>query len=172
LLIAVFGGFIYSLNKERSEREAEAQKQLEPYNNKIERYLKRNSFSKNRIPAKGNVIFVDEKTKKLDKLTDYSISFSNQPKAPDEVDSVVLYSCDYIQVSSYTNGSKAMQYICAFTVIDIATGTWSNWGEFKGTMPAGEIKRKAGNTSDAIGGQAIYSFFNAGGLVTRGTALQ
>lgn len=59
--------------------------------------------------------------------------------------------------------------MCQFTVIDVASGAWSKWGEFRGTIPAGEIKRKRASTSDENGGRAIDSFFAAGGLMSRKT---
>lgn len=172
VVIALFGGFIYWMNKEKDDRETEAQAKLQPYNSQVERYLKKNSIAKNPISAQGNVVFINEKTKKVDKFSDYTISPYNQPNGPLDVDSVVLHDCEYVQVGSYTNGSKATQHVCNFTVIDVASGTWSNWGEFKGTMPPEEIKRKRGSTSDESGGRAIDSFFRAGGLVTRQTPSQ
>ena len=167
IVISVFGGFIYYMNKQKDDKESAEQAKLEPYNIQIERYLKNSSITDVKIPAKGNIIFVDEKTRRVDKFSDYTISPYNQPTDPDDVDSVVLHNCDYVQVGSYTNGSKAMQHSCSFTVIDVATGAWSNWGEFRGTMPPEEIKRKRGSSSDETGGRAIYSFFKAGGLVDR-----
>lgn len=172
VMILIFGGFIYFINKGKDDRENKALAELEPYNNQIERYLKKNLVTKNRIPAKGNIIFVNEKTSRVDKFSDYTIIPYNQPKDPGEIDSVVLHNCEYVQVGSYSNGSKAMQHVCDFTVIDVATGTWSSWGKFKGSMPSEEIRRKRGSSSDETGGRAIYSFFDAGGLVARRTTPQ
>lgn len=170
IIVLLFGGFIHFMKSKEQEREMEAQATLAPYNAEIERYLARKSFAKPKLPAKGNVIFVDEKTRRVDKFSDYAISTYNQPKSPSNVDSVILHSCEYEQVGSYSNGSKAMQHVCNFTVIDVASSTWSKWGEIRGTMPPEEIKRKRGSTSDETGGRAIYSFFSAGGLITRRTA--
>lgn len=170
IIVLLFGGFIYFMKSKEQEREMEAQAKLAPYNAEIERYLARKSFAKPKLPAKGNVIFVDEKTRRVDKFSDYAISPYNQPKSPSNVDSVILHSCEYEQVGSYSNGSKAMQHVCNFTVIDVGSSAWSKWGEIRGTMPPEEIKRKRGSTSDETGGRAIYSFFSAGGLITRRTA--
>jgi len=172
VIVGIFGGFIYYMNKIHADKERETQAQLSPYNDQIARYLNKKSVANGRIAAKGNVIFVNEKTRKLDKFSDYTISPYNQPQSPDEVDSVVLHNCEYVQVATYSNGSKALQQACSFTVVHVASGVWSSWGEFKGTMPAAEIKRKRGSTTDELGGKAIYSFFDAGGLVTRKTAPQ
>lgn len=172
VIAGIFGGFIYYMNKIEDDKEREMQAQLFPYNEQISRYLVKKSVADSRIAAKGNVIFVNEKTRKVDKFSDYTIGPYNQPKSPNEVDSVVLHNCEYVQIDSYSNGSKALQQTCGFTVVDVASGIWSSWGEFKGTMPAAEIKRKRGSTSDERGGKAIYSFFDAGGLVTRRTAPQ
>ncbi len=163
----VFGGFIYYMESAKQKREADAQAELAPYNAEVERYLARSSFAKPKIPAKGKVIFVDEKTRRLDKFSDHSSSPLNQPTSPADVDSVVLHNCEYEQVGAYTNGSKAMQQVCSFTVIDVASGAWSKWGELRGTLPPEEIKRKRGSTSDETGGRALYAFFSAGGLVTK-----
>lgn len=170
VIVLVFGGFIYFMESKEQEREMNAQAKLEPYNAEIERYLARKSGGKPKSPAKGNVIFVDAKTRRVDKFSDYTISPHNQPNSPSNVDSVILHNCDYEQVGSYSNGSKAMQQVCNFTVIDVASSTWSEWGEIRGTAPSNEIKRKRGSTSDETGGRAIYSFFSAGGLITRRTA--
>jgi len=166
IIILLFGGFVYYMESRDREREAEAQEKLAPYNAQIERYLARTSFAEPRVPAKGNVIFVDEKTRRVDKFSDYTLSPYNQPKNPSDVDSVILHSCEYEQVGSYSNGSKAMQHVCDFTVIDVASGVWSKWGKMRGTMPSDEIKRKRGSTSDESGGRAIYSFLASGGLIT------
>lgn len=157
------------MKSNKQEQEAAAQAQLAPYNAEIDRYLAKKSFAKPKIPAKGNVIVVDEKTRRVDKFADYTYMIGpfNQPKSPSNVDSVILHSCDYEQVGSYSNGSKAMQQVCNFTVIDVASGAWSKWGEVRGKVPPDEIKRKWGNNSDETGGRAIYSFFSAGGLIAR-----
>lgn len=170
VIATLFGGFIYYMESEKQEKEMEAQAKLEPYNASVKRYLARRSFAMTRAAAKGNVIFVNEKTMRVDKFTDYTLSPYNQPSGPDQVDSVVLHSCEYEQVGSYTNGSKALQQVCTFTVIDVASGVWSKWGEFRGTMPPEEITRKRGSRADETGGRAIYSFFSAGGLITRSSA--
>ena len=170
VIIFLFGGFVYYMKSQEQEREMDAQAKLAPYNAELERYLLRRSVAKARIPARGNVIFVDEKTRRVDKFADYTISPYNQPNSPNDVDSVVLHNCEYEQVGSYANGSKALQQVCSFTVIDVASGAWSKWGELRGSIPPEEIKRKRGSTADETGGRAIYSFFSAGGLVTRRNA--
>lgn len=172
IVLLLIGGFIYFTESKKQAREMDAQAKLGPYNAEIERYLARKSLAKPKFPAKGNVIFIDEKTRRVDKFSDYTISPYNQPNSPSNVDSVILHSCEYEQVGSYSNGSKAMQQVCKFTVIDVASSVWSEWGKIRGTMPPSEIKRKRGSTSDEFGGRAIYSFFSAGGLVTRKTAFE
>ncbi|RYF35710.1 MAG: hypothetical protein EOO38_28690 [Cytophagaceae bacterium] len=160
------------MNKTKDYTESAAQEKLEPYNAQINRYLAKKSTATTRLAASGAILFVDEKTRRVDKFSDHIISPYNQPADPDHVDSVVLHTCDYVEVNTYTNGSKALQHTCNFTVVNVSTGAWSNWGEFKGSMPASEIKRKRGSTSDERGGKASDAFFAAGGLVTRRTAPQ
>lgn len=167
LIIGLFGGFIYYMKKQTNDAETKAQAELTPYNDQIDRYMTKKLDADTLIPASGNVIFVDAKTRKLDKLTEYGLSPYNTPKSPMDVDSVVLHSCDYLQVGTYSNGSRAMQQVCEFTVIDVLTGAWSKWGEFKGSMPLDEIQRRRGSNSDEIGGRAVNAFFMAGGLVHR-----
>ena len=169
-MILLFGGFVYLIERKKQTQEADAQSVLKPYNAEIDRYLAKKSITKPKLQAIGNVIFVDEKTRRVDKFSNYTISPYNQPQSPSNVDSVVLHNCEYEKVGSYSNGSKAMQQVCNFTVIDVASGAWSKWGEFRGSMPSDEITRRPGGTSDETGGRAIYSFFSAGGLVNRSTA--
>lgn len=165
--IGVIGGVIVFLAERDTVKEEKAQVLLTPYNAQINRYLKKKAVVKDKTPAQGNVIFVDEVTRTVDKFSDYTISPYNLPKTPDDVDSVILHTCAYVQVGAYSNGSKALQQVCNFTTIAVGSGAWSNWGEFRGTMPPEEIKRKRGSTSDEKGGRAIYQFFGAGGLVDR-----
>lgn len=170
VMVSFFGAIVYFTETGKKEREIEAQIGLTPYKAEIERYLAKKSVAKAKLPAKGNVVFIDELTRTVDKFSDYTISPHNQPKDPKDVDSVILHRCKYEQVGSYTNGSRAMQHVCNFTVIDVASGAWSDWGEFRGTMPLDEIRRRRVSTSDETGGRAVYSFFSSGGLVSRGTA--
>ena len=171
-IILLFGGFIYLMKSKEQEREINDQTKLAPYNAEIERYLARKSFAAGKMPARGKVIFVNEKTRQVDKFSDYTISPYNQPENPKNVDSVILHNCEYEQVGSYSNGSRALQQVCIFTVIDVASSAWSKWGELRGTAPPTEIKRKRGSTSDETGGRAIYSFFSAGGLITKRAATE
>lgn len=169
-VIACFGGFVYYMERDKFEAEREAQRTLVPYKTELERYLTKKSVAKHRIPAYGKVVFVEGSTKQLGKFSDYPVSSPNQPNDPREVDSVVLHNCVYAQVGSYSNGSRAMQHVCDFTVIEVSTGTWSHWGEFRGSMPRQEISRKRGSTSDENGGKAIYAFIEAGGIVQRASS--
>lgn len=164
-IVGLFGGFIYFMKTQEGNREEQYKSELSPYNDQTERYLKSKSSAEDRIPAQGQVIFIKEKTRRLEKFSDYTLSARNQPKDPKNVDSVVLHNCDYVQVGSYTNGAKAMQHVCELTVIDVASGAWSKWGVHKGKMPPEEIKRKRGGSSDENGAHAIYSFIAAGGII-------
>lgn len=164
LLLAIFGGFIYFMGTSEQNREKAVQEELQPYNDQISRYMTKKVISDKKTPARGNIIFVDEKTKKVNKFSDYTLSPYNTPKSPSEVDSVVLHNCNYVEVGMYSGGSRALQQVCKFTVIDVASGTWSSWGEFSGDMPQKEIKRKIGQKIDEKGSPAMYSFFNAGGI--------
>lgn len=172
IMVGFFGGTIYFVEEGKRKTEMVAQSKLAPYNAQIDRYLNKKLIAKNKVPAQGKIVFVDEKTKTLDKFSDYQIIPSDEPSTPDEVNSVILHNCEYLQVGTYTNGSKAMQHVCDFTVINVDSGAWSTWGEFRGTMPPEEIRRKRASSSDETGGLAIYSFFAAGGLVHRKAAAQ
>lgn len=167
VVISIFGGFIWYMTKSDDDREAARQAAVAPYNAQVSRYLKKNFVAEGRLPAKGKIIVIDGNTNSSDKFLDSNLGKERQPTSPNEVDSVVLHKCRYDQVGSYSNGSRALQQVCAVDVIDVATGGWSSWGEFQGTAPPSEIKRKRGSTSDEKGGSALYGFYSAGGLERR-----
>ena len=162
---------IYNHNEQAGEKAAEkavqVRAELALFNAQVDRYLTKKSVTKGRVPAHGRVIFVNERSRKVDKFDDLVPSM--QPKDPSEVDSVILHKCDYVEVGRYANGARALQNVCEFTVIDVVSGAWSHWGEFKGTKPPSEIRRRRTSTSDenVNGGGAVYEFYRAGGLVTR-----
>ena len=163
-VISIFGGFIWYMTKSDDDREAAAQAAVAPYNAQMSRYLKKNFVAEGRLPAKGKIVVVDGNTRSSDKFSDSNLGRERQPTSPNDVDSVVLHKCRYDQVGSYSNGSRALQHVCTVDVIDVASGSWSSWGEFQGTAPPSEIKRKRGSTSDEKGGGALYGFYQAGGL--------
>jgi hypothetical protein len=163
-IVIVFGGFIYFMTGWKNGIEQDALLKVAPYTAEVERYLKKKSVAKEKIPAHGHVLFVDEKTRTVDKFSDHITDARNRPTGPADVDSAVLHNCDYVEVGMYTNGARAMQHVCNFTVVDVASGAWSNWGEFRGTMPPQEVKRRQSSSSDETGGLAVYSFLAAGGL--------
>jgi hypothetical protein len=155
VVISIFGGFIWYMTKSDDDREASAQAAVAPYNAQMSRYLKKNFVAEGRLPAKGKIVVVDGNTRSSDKFSNSNLGRERQPTGPSDVDSVVLHKCRYDQVGSYSNGSRALQHVCTVDVIDVASGGWSSWGEFLGTAPPSEIKRKRGSTSDEMGGGAI-----------------
>ena len=164
IIISVFGGLVWYVTKSDEDRESAAQDEVAPYNAQMSRYLKKTFVVDGRVPAKGRIILVDGNTRSSDKFLDSNLGKVRQPSSPNEVDSVVLHKCRYDQVGSYSNGSRALQHVCTVDVIDVATGGWSSWGEFQGTAPPSEIKRKRGSTADEKGGGALFGFYDAGGL--------
>lgn len=164
LIIGSIAYFLFKSSKEREIKEQRDQEVVAPFNDKAEMYLKKLRFSGVKKPATGKIIYIDSKTRKVDKFSEHNLHRSNQPENPDDVDSVILYSCEYEHVGTYSTGIKALQHVCDFTVIDVKTSTWSVWGEFKGEMPPAEIRRKVGSSYDEKGPSAHFEFNRAGGL--------
>ena len=167
LAVLVIIGGIISSQREHAKSERKSLSEVAPFQNNIDLYLKKKSLASPNTPAKGKVIFVNDIPRKVDVFSGsearHLLEPTRLPNTPSDVASVVLYRCEYIEIGRYTNGTTGSQEVCNFKVVDVRTGAWSEWGEFRGSMPPEKVSGRS-VASDEKGGYAVRSFVAAGGL--------